>query len=411
MAYTETRTISYGSSLWGSIKGIGLGITLLIAATALLWWNEGRALHTAQDIQEISETATHVESADKLAPEGQLIHVNGTAVTPDTIEDALFGVRVNALSISRKVEYFQVKESKKTETREKANGTTEEITTYTYTKTWCDSPVNSSSFHDSYYRNANHTIGNLSFKDEERLPSNIVFGAYKMQKDFFGDVAKCADESSEPIDFATATLESIDDEISKVEGTGVNTDPDSYRWVQYNDNGLYFGKNPNAPAIGDIRITFTVRKPQADISVVAVSKGGELADYYTNNKNNVHYVSAGTKSLDEMIQDAEDDNAAATWGFRIVGILMVFFGFKRMFEFLETLVKVVPVLSTMVNWAVSLVCGVLALVYSLIIIVVAWVYFRTLLFGIILAAIFAAFIAWAVMKRNKAQAAKKAATV
>lgn len=409
MAYTETRTISYGSSLWGSIKGIGLGFTLLIAATALLWWNEGRAVHTAQDIQEIAETATHVDGADKLAPEGQLIHVNGTAVTTDTIEDALFGVRVNALSLSRKVEYFQVKETKKTETREKSNGSTEEITTYTYTKTWCDSPVNSSNFHDSYYRNSNRTIGNLSFKDEEKLPYQVAFGAYKMQKDFFGEIANCAGESTEPIDFNKLTLESIDDEIAKVEGSVANADPESYQWVQYNDNGLYFGKNPNAPALGDIRITFTVRNPKADISVVAVSKNGELADYYTNNKNNVHYIKAGTKSLDEMIQAAEDDNTAATWGFRIVGILMVFFGFWRMFEFLVTLVKVIPVLSTMVNWAVSLICGVLAFVYSLIIIVVAWVYFRTLLFGIILAAIFAAFIAWAVMKRNKAQAEKIAA--
>ena len=53
MAYTETRTVSYGSRLSNSFKGIGTGFILLIAATVLLWWNEGRAVHTAQDIKEV----------------------------------------------------------------------------------------------------------------------------------------------------------------------------------------------------------------------------------------------------------------------------------------------------------------------------------------------------------------------
>ena len=44
MAYQETRTVGYGSRVGSSFRGIGAGIMLFLAGTALLWWNEGRAV-------------------------------------------------------------------------------------------------------------------------------------------------------------------------------------------------------------------------------------------------------------------------------------------------------------------------------------------------------------------------------
>ena len=49
MAYQEVTTTGYGTRVGNSFKSIGTGFVLLIAATALLWWNEGRAVKTAKN--------------------------------------------------------------------------------------------------------------------------------------------------------------------------------------------------------------------------------------------------------------------------------------------------------------------------------------------------------------------------
>ena len=44
MAYQEVTTTGYGTRVGNSFKAIGSGFLLFIAGTALLWWNEGRAV-------------------------------------------------------------------------------------------------------------------------------------------------------------------------------------------------------------------------------------------------------------------------------------------------------------------------------------------------------------------------------
>lgn len=415
MAYTETRTVSYGSRLSNSFKGIGTGFVLLIAATVLLWWNEGRAVHTAQDIKEVGANATHVESIDKVAPEGQLIHANGTAVTTDTISDATFGIRTNALSLSREVEYYQWTEQSHTETKEKIGGSKEEVTTYTYSKDWVSSPVNSSNFHDPQYKNSNTVLANINYKDETVYAKNVSFGAYTMPEDFIHSVAACAPEAEQDLAFDQAVLAEMDKAIANTQGQNAyqpaynnvaandSAATVDYQWVHQSKNELYFGKNAGAPAVGDVRVKFSSKNASAVISLVAVVQGKSLTSYRTKNKANRNYISAGTKSLEEMMQDAEDDNNIMTWALRILGIILVYVGFKSIFEILVTLLKVLPFLANIFNWGVSLICGVLAFVYSLIIIAIAWIFYRPIL-GVCLLVAAGGLIYWLAIGKKKKDA-------
>ena len=406
MAYTETTTTSYGGRIWNSIKGVGLGFTLIVSATVLLWWNEGESLHTAQDIAEVSNAAIHVESMGKLAPSGQLIHGCGTAVTGDTLEDSDFGIALNALCIERKVSYYQWTEKKHTETKEKANGSKEEITTYTYHKEWKDNPVNSSNFHDSNYRYSNFTLANLTFNDLEGYPLHVSLGAYKLPRGFFKEIASKAKESTEPFEINLQVVESINQTVSNTQGTSatVSTNPnDPYQWVHVSNREIYIGQDASNPAVGDISIEFTAKEPSVAISVVAVAKGDSLSDYRTKNKNNRHYITQGTKSLDEMMENAESDNNLNTWIRRLIGLVLVFFGFKGILDILVSIFAIVPIVKNLVSAGVNVLCGVLAIVYTLIIVVVAWIFYRTLLLGAILAGVFGAVVYWLWSKSKKAQ--------
>ena len=52
MAYTETTTVGYGTRVGNSFKGIGSGILMFLAGTALLWWNEGNFVKMDKALNE-----------------------------------------------------------------------------------------------------------------------------------------------------------------------------------------------------------------------------------------------------------------------------------------------------------------------------------------------------------------------
>ncbi|MCC8037225.1 MAG: TMEM43 family protein [Bacteroidales bacterium] len=138
MAYTETTRQSYGSRVGQSFKNIISGLVLFIGATCLLWWNEGRAVHTADMLQEAGSAVQPLDNVDQIdnSLNGMLVHATGMAMTTDSVRDGLFGIAENALALKREVQYYQWVEKSKSETKEKLGGAKETVTTYTYEQKW-----------------------------------------------------------------------------------------------------------------------------------------------------------------------------------------------------------------------------------------------------------------------------------
>jgi hypothetical protein len=87
------------------------------------------------------------------------------------------------------------------------------------------------------------------------------------------------------------------------------------------------------------------------------------------------------------------------WALRIVGILMVIGGLKGIFGFIETILKVVPFIAGIFGWGIGVVCTVLGVVWSLIVIAIAWLFYRPLL-GISLL-VLAGFLVWVFAFKGK----------
>lgn len=406
MAYTETKTTGYGSRVSGSFKGIGTGLILFVGATVLLWWNEGRAVHRAQDIKEVGKNAVHVEDINTLAQEGQLIHANGVAQTTETLTDGTFGVSVNALSLSRTVQYYQWVEHSKTETKEKIGGSKEEITTYTYERAWVDGPINSNEFHDPDYKGVNSTLANISFESKDYYAENVTFGAYKLPANFIRSAA--GTETASTLNIAPEVLAELNNGILKTQPVATQiasaavNDSTYYEYVHVSGNQIYLGKAEATPAIGDVKITFKNSLPSSDISLIAVVAGDTFTEYHTKNGSDDHYISRGTKSLEQMMQSAEESNEIMTWVLRILGIILVCAALKMVFAILVTLLKVLPFLANILNWGVSLICNILGIAWSLIVIAIAWIFYRPIL-GITLLVIAGALIFFLISKKKKNQ--------
>lgn len=156
MAVTETTTESWGSRLGGSIKGIAIGGALFIAGIPLLFWNEGRAVKTAKALEEGASVCVKLPNADSIdaTMDGKLVHVTGTAVTDEQLSDDLFtGLNPKAIRLTRKVEFYQWVETERKEKKKNVGGSETTVTTYSYSKKWVSSPVDSSSFRESGHDN------------------------------------------------------------------------------------------------------------------------------------------------------------------------------------------------------------------------------------------------------------------
>ncbi len=254
MAYTETRTVGYGSRVGSSFKGIGTGILLFLAGSALLWWNEGNYVKTDKMLNEAEGVTVELETIDRVDPEmdGKLVYATGFANTQDSLIDPKFGVGATAIKLTRQVEYYQVSEQAHEEHKDKLGGKEEIVTTYTYTEGWTTNPIASSNFHDPAYQKKNFVL--TSADSESWQAGKVTFGAFHLSENQIGSI-----HGDVPVELRIdpAMIVAMNKECQQVIQRQYGGRSDSMKLVHIADNVLYYGFSPSSPAVGDVRITFT----------------------------------------------------------------------------------------------------------------------------------------------------------
>ncbi|MBQ9677082.1 MAG: TMEM43 family protein [Prevotella sp.] len=436
MAYQEVTTTGYGTRVGNSFKSIGTGFVLLIAATALLWWNEGRAVKTAKMLEEAGGAWVEMPNPSKIDSnlDGELVCGTAMATTEDSLSDNQFGIGAKAIALKRKVEYYQWVEHSESKSEDKLGGKEVTTTTYTYSQEWVPSPVQSSQFKDPAYQNKNMVL--TTVEDQDQWAENVTFGAYKLPEGLihsissreamelaisedlltqFDKATKAAYERfygvqqpAQPVqpiqnvalsDSAKAvadSLQAVNDSINKAMESAQNKK--DFEYVHQAGNVLYYGKVPGSPQVGDVRVTFEKIVP-AKVTVMAVADGDSFKAFKAKNGKRFQTLVMGKKTGDEIIEDAQDANSTWTWILRIVGIMLVISAFKSIFGFLETILKVVPFIANIFGFGVGIVCTILGVVWSLIVIALAWLFYRPIL-AICLIAI-AGFLVWVFAFKGK----------
>ena len=434
MAYQETKTTGYGTRMGRSFKSIGSSFILFCAATVLLWWNEGNAVKTEKMLNEAEGAYVDMENPNKkdASLDGELVCATALATTEDSLSDTQFGIGAKAISLQRKVEYYQWTEHAQESSEDKLGGKEVTTTTYTYTKEWTSEPIQSSEFKDPAYQQKNMVL--TTFDDSDWWAENVSFGAYKLNESLVRRIS-----SEEPLELAISNdlLQDLDKQTQtayerfhgpatpKTPSTNPlpsATVPDSVKvtndsariandsikavtdslmahaenqvslqYVHQAGNMLYIGLVPGAPEVGDVRVTWTQIVP-AKVTIISQVDGDTFKPYKAKNGKRFQTLVMGKKDAADIFESAHNSNTFWLWTLRIIGILLVIAGLKGIFGILETLFKVVPFLAGIVGWGIGLVCTVVGIVWSLIIIALAWLFYRPLL-GITLLVV-AGFLIW-----------------
>ncbi len=388
MSNGSVKTVSRQSWLGrigGAVKSMVLGVLLFVLAFPLLWWNEGRAVTTYKSLTEGSRNVISVQ-ADRVDPdnEGRLVHLTGQAVTDDVLEDDTFGKSATAIRLRRIVEMYQWRESTSRSTERKVGGAAETTTTYSYSKTWSENPIDSSRFQNP----EGHTNpGAMPWTSRSWQAQNVSLGAFTLNASQIGSIsgsrtlpARGSDAMPEVLRARNATVQ---------------------------DDGFYVGADPSQPQIGDVRIRFEMTDPVADVSIVARQTGSSFSAYQTQAGRALQMLTMGTHAADAMFQQAQAANVRVTWLLRAAGLVLMWVGLGLVFGVLSVLADLLPILGDVVGAGVKLVTLLVSAVLSLVTIAIAWIYHRPVL-GVALLAVSVALIYLVVTKLKKAHAAAPA---
>ena len=157
--------------------------------------------------------------------------------------------------------------------------------------------------------------------------------------------------------------------------------------------------NPGAPEVGDVRITWTYIPDTVAISVASCQMGNTFTPYVAENGYKVDLLQMGTRSKDLMFQAAKDGNTMWTWILRLVGWFMMYIGIGMILKPLSVLGDVLPIIGNILEFGISIISFFVSSIVALVVISIAWLFYRPLLGIVLLAA--AGGLVWLLIKRKK----------
>lgn len=361
--FTEVTSESWFSRLGGAIKGILVGIVLIIAALILLFWNEGRSVKEYKTLQEGASSVVSVASdAVDPANAGKLIHTTGKADTKAVLSDPIFGVSANAVQLRRVTEMYQWQETSQSETQKKLGGGEETKTTYSYTKTWSANAINSSNFR---IPEEHQNPATIPYESNTQVADAVSLGKFSLPSSLVERI-----DETKPLFIQAADIKNTQ------LPTGIKLQAGSF----------YSGADPATPQIGDQRITFEVVNPM-EVSVIAKQVRNTLEPYTTSVGGEIELLETGIHSADAIIQHAQDSNVILTWILRLIGFILLVIGINMEFKVLSVIADVLPIAGDIIGAGTGIIAFLLAIIFALVTIATAWIFYRPLLAIILLATV------------------------
>jgi hypothetical protein len=374
--FTEVTTQGWLQRLGGSFVAALIGLILVPASVAVLYWNEGRAVDAIRALNRGAAAIVEVDAAS-VDPQanGKLVHVSGTMQPTTSARDPIFGVTGDGLlRLSRTAEMYQWKEATSSQSQQSIGGSKTTETTYTYQHVWSDQPIVSTQFKvRDGHQNPPMQVRSANFNADE-----VKLGAYRVDPSLLNKVSTFA-----PLQAQSAP-------------------PAGY---QAAGDGFYHGQNPSQPAIGDVRVSFA-GIPAQTISVAAAQSNGVLTGYRDANGYTIALAEPGVVTAAGLFHDEQKSEGQLTWILRGAGFVAMLIGFVCVTRPLTMIFAVVPFLESLVGAGAFLVALTLAVPITLATIAVAWIVHRPLIGGLLLVgAVAAVYLLRQLHPRRPAQAA------
>ncbi|ESY02330.1 TMEM43 family protein [Mesorhizobium sp. LNJC405B00] len=383
-SFREVTSVSWFGRIKRAVGGVIFGLILIVLMVIGLFCNEGRAVQTARSLAEGSGAVVSVgaDSVDT-ANDGKLVHVSGLVTADSGLADPDFGIATQGLRLSRSVEMYQWKEGSKSETTKKLGGGEETVTTYSYSKVWDESQIDSSDFKKpDGHQNPPMEIHGRTFQ----IPEGKLVA--------FDLDTPVLDRIEGDKDYSLSA-----DQSAAIKAAYTGTKP-----LSIVDGKIFLGNDNTTPALGDYRIGYELA-PLGVISIIARQAGSRFEPYQTQAGDALLMVDTGNVPAEKMFADAVSANTLITWLLRGGGLLLLTIGFALFLSPIGVILDVIPFLGSMARMGTGIIAFVLAILVGTVTIAIAWFWYRPLLAVAILAAgVIAAVIVYRIGRSRKAAA-------
>lgn len=348
---TTVARRNYLQRLGDSLIGTLIGIALIVASVAVLFWNEGRAVEAHRGLYAGERVATSLpQPVVSPANDGKLVHLAGPVISSSRLVDPETGAAFPAaLSVHRKVEMFQWIQTASTRTEEKPGGTQETTTTYSYAPGWSDTAQDSTAF----ARPEGHSNPAFALESRTSFASDATLGGFRISQ---------------------AVLEQIPADQP------VRPEAVPQGWMQ-TGAGLYRGTGTEAaPRIGDVRVTYRQLSSGTVMSVLGQQSGDQLVGWMApGGRYTLLTARAGSFTAADMFAEQKSSEDLATWVVRGIGYGMAIIGFTMLLGPLSALGNIVPLVATVLGTVSGWIGFVLATVLTTGTIAIAWFFVRPVL--------------------------------
>ena len=202
--------------------------------------------------------------------DGKIVEARGFADAKDTVEDIMFGIKTTALSLRRKVEYYQWIQKMDLAIS----------TDITYYKAWVSKPIDSFNFVNIDYKGKNVVLKEIP--TQSFYAPGADFGAYKLPTYIIDSIRE---STSAAVGIPSQIIAELGDEV-----------------VHVRDNVVYLGRSPDYPEIGDVRVTFTEVDP-IEISILARISGNTFEPFKVFSGRTFSRVAIAMKAHIILIMD------------------------------------------------------------------------------------------------------------
>lgn len=376
---------SYGSRVKNSFSKIWLWFIFVIGSIIWIFLNEKNFLQTKVALNEWAEIVKETVSTE-INPELDQAEVHlywETSSDAAALQDSVFWVVVDDLKLARDVSMYQWTEDSEEHCTDNIGWSEDCTTTYSYDKAREDFAINSSNFYEPAWHENPTT---WKYESQEREKSPIMLWAYTLDNVFVSSLLNYKTINLSEQEIIVPEEYKVNENVNTEAETSENSIEDnnnSYlygdsekeetevknNWSKfhvYNDH-IYIWDDEGNPQVWDLRITFSSVKTWT-VSVVWMQNGNTLTSYTASNGKTISLLENWQVSAENMFAHAQDANKKWTRFLRLVLLVLMFWWFSMMLEFITTLAKVLPFLSRLMGvwtgilaFALTLIFGFLAI--------------------------------------------------
>lgn len=421
MSFVKVEHDNFFSRMGKSLAGSCIGLLLFLVSFAVLAWNENN----------IRTSALALGEAEHALEVGRAEYITGPLDGCPAMADGTFGIRAELpglLALKRDSEQYQVVEHSRSRKQKTVGGGETRVTEYSYSREWRSSVVDSSSFEDNSYRNANPN--DFAASSETRWCNDVSLAGVSLPRQAIEELASASwarldvhdpeisaiaaigapgdaasghddgDYDDDGDDVSTAARDEIRraNRKNREERRGNRADGRDRRAARerqrashsaskralaassasrslagyvLHDNAVYSG-DPYSPKVGDERYRFhAAAAPEASaIGVVTTTgsggRGGRvLKPIRTRHGRDIMLTGVGRQDAYQLFDAAHKANSTMGWVLRGVGWLMMFGGLLMFFGPISVAPQAVPLIGGLVSSIIGGGLWIAALVLSL----------------------------------------------